>query len=359
MSALLNINALFSISLHQWCTLLCLFFLCAKKSSPNMYLFLASIFGGIAVALFHRIFEQIPWSCIFIFSDDLFGFKLYEINDGETCKRVQKRLKRWSRFTDGENGFGVSIGKWYYVSVSPRSELGGEGTRATIFSNASTFSRLTRFQFDENDHIDCSTSSCLDDAVGTKMYERSGSFCRAWYRERMIGIRTSKMVKIPSQLHIVDEVESHFCKNKHSVVMIHGPPGSGKSMVGTLIAERIKGSYCNTFQPWMPGETLSDLYSEASVSKTNPIVISFDEIDIVLKKVHFGLIKEHKRGPTSISSKSGWNRFFDDIGRGMYPHVVILLTSNSSPESTTKELDSSYLRKGRVDLIFALSDVLV
>jgi hypothetical protein len=43
----------------------------------------------------------------------------------------------------------------------------------------------------------------------------------------------------------------------------------------------------------------------------------------------------------------------DEIHIGMYPHMILLLTSNKSPEFI-RELDPSYIREGRVDLTFCV-----
>jgi hypothetical protein len=44
----------------------------------------------------------------------------------------------------------------------------------------------------------------------------------------------------------------------------------------------------------------------------------------------------------------------DEIQRGMYPHLIMLLTSNKGPEFI-QSLDPSYIRKGRVDITVELS----
>jgi hypothetical protein len=58
--------------------------------------------------------------------------------------------------------------------------------------------------------------------------------------------------------------------------------------------------------------------------------------------------------PISIGDKAGWNKFLDEIDRGMFPHLVLVLTSNRDP-AFIRALDPSYIREGRVDLTFAVS----
>jgi hypothetical protein len=43
----------------------------------------------------------------------------------------------------------------------------------------------------------------------------------------------------------------------------------------------------------------------------------------------------------------------DDIQRGLYPHLILILTSNKHP-SFINDMDTSYLRERRIDKIFHL-----
>ena len=124
-------------------------------------------------------------------------------------------------------------------------------------------------------------------------------------------------------------------------------------MIGILLAERLNGSYCNTLKPWQPGDSFSDLYSEAEPSNERPLILVFEEIDTILSSIHVG-IPSHKHIPISIPDKAGWNRWFDEIDRGIFPHCMILLTSNRGPEFL-HAMDPSYIREGRVNITASLS----
>ena len=88
-----------------------------------------------------------------------------------------------------------------------------------------------------------------------------------------------------------------------------------------------------------------------------PLVIVFDEFDMVLEKIHVG-IPPHKNIPIAVSDKPSWNHLLDSIQRGMYPNIILILTSNRAPEYI-HSLDPSYIRKGRVDLTFEMTESLL
>ena len=73
------------------------------------------------------------------------------------------------------------------------------------------------------------------------------------------------------------------------------------------------------------------------------------------QKIHDGEIKKSKNYRIQTPDKSGWNRLFDDIGRGLYPYVIVIMTTNRSPDYINS-LDPSYLRPGRVDLKFNMDE---
>jgi SpoVK/Ycf46/Vps4 family AAA+-type ATPase len=189
------------------------------------------------------------------------------------------------------------------------------------------------------------------DTMPLTIYERLGSYQNCYYKVRELNI--TSIEPRPQQQEIIERIQEHHRKYQHTVAYLHGPPGSGKSLVGVLLANDYSGSYCNTLKPWQPGDNFADLYSEAEPSEDKPLIVVFDEFDAALMKIHEG-IAPHKHLPTQVSDKNGWNQLLDSIQRGMYPHTILLLTSNRRPEFID-ELDTSYIRKGRVDIIAELN----
>ena len=153
----------------------------------------------------------------------------------------------------------------------------------------------------------------------------------------------------PEQIAIIDTIKGHYKKTYHTVAMLHGPPGTGKSMISLFLTDTMKGKYCNTLKPWQPGDSLANLYREAEPSENNPLIVAFDEFDSPLIEIHAG-IQPHKEIPIHVPNKQGWNMMFDQIDRGVYPFLIVVLTTNKTPEFI-RSLDPSYIREGRVNLI--------
>jgi Cdc6-like AAA superfamily ATPase len=119
-------------------------------------------------------------------------------------------------------------------------------------------------------------------------------------------------------------------------------------MISILIAKKLKGELVRTFNPSEPGDSISSLYNQVSPNKNKPLIIVFDEVDIMMDKIYNNKIVPHKHIPIEIQDKSSWNRFFDDINLGLYPYVILVLTSNTFANNIETKYDSSYIRDGRV-----------
>jgi len=287
------------------------------------------------------IASYMPWTLIFLLLRKI-NIYLYVLTDRDVCIRIQKRITSFStHISDNNKGYGYSIGKWYLVSVSNTEDSYSVWMIATLTS----YNNLTK-EFEE-----AKPFSLLNKAVEKEnltVYERAGALTNPWYRKRVIKI--TSIQPLPKQDIIIKTITEHQEKHGHTVAYLHGPSGSGKTMIGILLANAYKGSYCNTLKPWRPGDTLSSICSEIEPTPTEPLIIAFDEFDGPLVNIHAG-IEPHKNITIQVSDKCGWNQMLDEVAIGMYPNVIILLTSNKSPDFI-KELDPSYIREGRVDVTF-------
>ena len=203
--------------------------------------------------------------------------------------------------------------------------------------------------------------SSLQEAPPKEMFyvleKSSGTFSNCYFRKRLL--ERYSIIPNANQLKIVEEEIEIFRKKQTGVFFISGPCGKGKSMTAVFLAKALNAMYCEDCEPWEPGDSIQSLYMDfhdLMVKDNKPLVIVFDEIDVKLEAIHFGRIPNNVNVQTSVRDKCGWNKLFSKIERGLFPNLIIVMTSNKSPEQITKIMDNdtSYLRKGRVDRFFSL-----
>jgi hypothetical protein len=318
-----------------------------------------SVFGGVAIGAamyaFQWIAATIPWSAAFIFLRSR-GIKLYMLTGREECKRILKRIKNSSSHTgDNERGYGYAFGKWYFLHASTEYR---DDHSIWMIATDSSYKELTRDISDDDDLDSEVVAPVIEEpivkATAKKKLDvlvRHGPFENIWYRKRLI--KNLNVKPFPEQRIIMDRIRTLYEEKNRAVVYIHGAPATGKSMIGQLLAEEYGASYTNSCSPWEPGDAISIVVDEIDgLSKDNPLIVAFEEIDGALLRIHEG-IPNHKNIATQITDKSSWNRFLDNFSRGLYPYVILIMTSNR-PVEFINALDTTYLRKGRVDEIFEM-----
>lgn len=153
----------------------------------------------------------------------------------------------------------------------------------------------------------------------------------------------------PLQENIIREIQEHFERKQSMVVYFEGPTGSGKSLTCCFLAMRLNASFFKEFDPTHKSSSLRSIYTEIAPTRSNPLVICLEETDITIKRIHFGDAQTTKYFRPFLYDKRGWNSMLDDIDNELYPHIVFVMTSNVCKKEID-ELDSSYLRKGRIDI---------
>ena len=303
-----------------------------------------SVIQGIGIGFVTMVMNDIPWTSIFLFTQ-LFGVRLYTLRRKEECQQIQKKMGSWcSHMSEDGKGYGYSFGYWYFLhSTIDTSDFGDKYTIWMIGTEESYNNIKT---------VEDSTKKIVNELIPELSFdilERHGSFNNPYYLKRKLNMTIEPMLK---QKEIMDTIHDIYRVKEHCSIYIYGEPGTGKSMIPLLMANCVKGMYCSTFKPWLPGDTLAGLYSEADPTESKPLIVALDEIDSALVKIHEGIL-HHKSIPISVPDKSGWNHMLDDIQRGLYPHLILILTSNKDP-AFINDMDVSYLRERRIDKIFHL-----
>jgi hypothetical protein len=310
--------------------------------------YLLTILNTLYLSIGIKLIEVIPWTLIFLCLNH-YNIKLYHLTKTEECKIIQKRINNfWSQQNDNDKGSGYSYGYWYILKLSIST---GDNDMYSIWMIATEISYQDLIK--DNSFIPSSKekNNKIVDIQTIDAFDRLGSFNNPWFKKR-----TNKITIKPriNQQIIMDKIIEYHDKNFHTVVFLHGSAGSGKSMISQFLTKHYNGSYCDELSPWQPGDTIGSLYTEVEPSENKPLIIAFDEIDNILVKIHNNEIEPHKYLPIQIRDKEGWNKFFDKIDRHKYHNIIIIMTSNRSPEFINN-LDPSYLREGRVNLIFELT----
>ena len=182
-----------------------------------------------------------------------------------------------------------------------------------------------------------------------KFLIRSGDSSFIRYRAKNISI--PRYVFTPIQGYMYEKVMEHYNENNFSVVFIEGPINTGKTCFAYLLAKELSTTLVDAFNPTEPSDSFENLYTSVEHSPTKPLIILLDEVETILSKVHKG-IPIHKNYLIHLRNKTQWNSFLDRIQLGCFPNVILIMCSNISRKYINKSMDPSYLRDGRVNLLF-------
>ena len=319
--------------------------------------FLPTLLNTLYFSVGVAILNNFPWQFIFLYTAP-FGIRLYTLTKKEECKKIQKKIgTKTSQLSDNNKGIGYSIGYWYIMYIDIIGSEDGDRYKISFIATEITYNN---FMKDDEDNEDNNyVFNKLDDIIisdkprkNINIWESFGNSRSRWYRKRVIKI--PNFLPLAHQIPVIEQIIEQYNKTKHVTAFIYGPPGSGKSIIGLLLTKHFSSSYCKYVRLWKPGETLSNLHIEVDPTEEKPLIILLNEIDIPLINITDG-IPDHKSLDICIQDKSGWNDLFDDIQIGMYPNIILLLTSNKTA-TFINELDPSYLRESRIDIISELKN---
>uniref|UniRef100_A0A6C0DC19 ATPase AAA-type core domain-containing protein n=1 Tax=viral metagenome TaxID=1070528 RepID=A0A6C0DC19_9ZZZZ len=271
----------------------------------------------------------------------LFGYSFYCITENNLITTITKKIKYSTMRDEQDDPSGFFVGKYY---------IGYILTATTEKTTKTLYCLCTRSQFDKlkykQDEVVKETDIFID------LYVRKGNYWNFMYKQRRLNC--TRFIPKPNQQNIIEQVIPFYKDNNRCVIMISGNPGTGKSIMGILIAKEMNGVLCKTYNPTTPGDNLENIYNQVNPTINTPLILLIDEFDILIETFHNKQAKIHDHIPTEVYNKTTYNNLFDDINLTLYPNVVVILTTNLTKEMIEEKYDSSYIREGRVDMIFNL-----
>ena len=257
---------------------------------------------------------SILWTIPF-FMFQLFGLRLFVISDKQQAVLAIKKLNGFSSMHAGDKPRGVVIGKYYvgYINEVFTYTNNGPTTNCEIYilSTKNFHETLTKHEFENQTK-----------QITISIYERTGNFFHLSYNTRMLDV--TRLKPYPNQKKHIQTIISNYQKKKVTVALIHGKPGSGKSMIPVLLAKQLKASLCDTYKPTDPGDNIALIYNSVCPTYENPLILVLEEFDIMIYKIHNNLVESHKSMATQIKDKTECNQFFDKINRGFFPNLIII-----------------------------------
>lgn len=320
-----------------------------------------------AFLLFLSSMISITWSLGFILISIFgIGINLHKIT-GYRLEQFRKEITLASIWNNDEPE-GWIAGRWYFGYLY-KSESGRGSITYELYLVCTR--RFYNVRIIKNEPADADSSPDITGKgkgkgkeKGTKKFitfynlEGNAYWNRCYYNRPL---ELTKLEPRTIQSAIIKKLRAEYDARGYAVALLHGAPGTGKSMVPYFLAKQLlngladresdikKISLVDSFNPFQPGDYFNSLYNKVSPERTSPMIVVLEEIDMLLTKMHDGIITPHRDIPTQITNKTDWNQFFDRFDRLQYPHVYFIMTSNKNA-SYFDELDSSYMRHGRVNI---------
>lgn len=274
----------------------------------------------------------------------LFRCQLYKITNQQKVILAMKKLPNRSTIMADDSPRGWIWG-WPYIGyVIDSTSTGQYGSSSNIEIYILTTKKFYNSLIIHNTTGDAEPE---EGPIMIEIFDRIGNFFYLRYMKRKLNVK--KYLPHKNQQPAVNKIIEHYNENASTVAFLHGKPGSGKSMIPLLIAKELKGSLCDTFNPTDPGDDIALIYNKVCPTKEAPLILVLEEVDIMICNIHYDKLAISKHNPIQCKNKTDFNRFMDRIDRGIFPNLLLVMTSNKTPEFID-QLDSSYLRDGRVNL---------
>lgn len=310
----------------------------------------------LGFGLLSTFFNLIPYSLVILPLSYLLKntIRIYTLTRKEDCLKLQTKINESCTHSSDKVGYGYSCGFWYFLHLEVTPGFEGTTYKAWIICTRKRFDELMK----EDKVLEPPSGELapIPKEVFYVLEKSSGTYANTYYRMREL--ERYSIVPTPTQQKIIDEEVAIFKKKGSGVFFLSGACGKGKSMTAVFLAKTLSAMYCEDCTPWEPGDSIQSMYMDFQVQmlkENKPLIVCLDEVDVVLEKIHTNKIPNNETVQTSVRDKIGWNKLFSKIERGLFPNLIVVMTSNKSPEEITRAIgDSSFLRRGRVDRFFTI-----
>jgi len=274
---------------------------------------------------------------LFLIFIKIFGFQCYKESRLPMIQTILRVLpKNNSTIISNDENSGLMIGKWFICHEEEIFSDNGSRSILTIICTKDFYAKITN-----NGKVETIESQEIT------IWNRCGSYYNTCYTKKLFDM--SSMIADDYQQSLLNKIIKIYESKNRATVYLYGESGYSKSTLCRLLAKHYKGHYCKTFNPCDPGNTLEQLHSIVGPEESKPLVIVFEEADILLKNIHNKTVELHKNLPTQVKDKSSYNSLMDDISVGIYPNTILIMTSNVDP-TEIDNFDPSYLNGNRIDI---------
>jgi len=293
---------------------------------------------------------------LFIMICYFFNYKYYFITEDkeksqQIIKLISKDVITWcTKIMHGkEIKSGLFIGK---KCVGYIDNIGYDDPKIHIITYFAYYKKITEHKEESILSPILNLIEPTEETNKIEMLVRTGIYKNFFYRTYKLDL--THLIPIGDQIPIIDQIIKIYQENNRATIFIDGVSHAGKSSIGYLVAKKMGGKYCHSFNPTDPGDQISMLVLDADMDD-NPLIIVLEEVDILLQNIHNQQVFHNKEIPTSVHNKTTWTSFLDDMF--IYRKVILIMTSNT-PKKELDKLDNAYLRTGRIHASFIMPNIL-
>jgi hypothetical protein len=203
---------------------------------------------------------------------------------------------------------GLILGKWFmaYINIIDNG-YGGTNKIINLLCRDETLKQLKSPLDSQNTSGSSETKEKSEDGY-EYLFITGPPQWPHWNKQR----RTMKddIKPNPQQQKIIEAILEFGKKNQSAVVLLHGPPGTGKSKTVQFLANQIHALYTDIFRPTEPGDLLDYLILSAEPTSEKPLIIVIEEVDRILQKILIGppTLTAPATARTEVMNLSDWNR---------------------------------------------------